>query len=77
MIAEGSILWDVYKQYRELGLHKSTIPKTAGGLAGDIDPMSLLLMAEEMGYADTGLAISFGVDSMPFALAALSFDPEV
>ena len=77
VIAEGSLLWQVYKQYRELGLHKSTIPKTAGGLAGDIDPMSLLLMAEEMGYADTGLAISFGVDSIPFALAALSLDPEV
>jgi alkylation response protein AidB-like acyl-CoA dehydrogenase len=39
--------------------------------------MSEVLMAEEMGYADSGLAISFGVDSMPFALAALSPDPQL
>jgi alkylation response protein AidB-like acyl-CoA dehydrogenase len=77
VIAEGSLLWEVYGQYRELGLHRSTIPKTVGGFAGDIEPLSLLLMAEEMGYADSGLAISFGVDSMPFALAGLSPDPEV
>jgi alkylation response protein AidB-like acyl-CoA dehydrogenase len=75
--AEGSIFWDVYKRYRELDLHKITIPKTVGGMAGDLDPMSLILTLEEMGYADSGLAISFGVDSMPFALAALSPDPEL
>lgn len=77
VVAEGSILWDVYKKYRELGLHKIPIPKTVGGMAGDLDPMSLVLIFEEMGYADSGLAISFGVDSMPFALAALSPDPEL
>ena len=32
---------------------------------------------EEMGYADTGLAIGFGVDSMPFALASCSPDPRL
>ncbi|MFH1242064.1 MAG: acyl-CoA dehydrogenase family protein, partial [Pseudomonadota bacterium] len=57
--------------------HRSTLPKVVGGLAEDLDPMSLILAAEEMGYADSGLAISFGVDSMPFALAALSPDPEL
>jgi alkylation response protein AidB-like acyl-CoA dehydrogenase len=72
--AQGSVLWNVYKKFRELGLHKATIPKTSGGLLGDIDPMSQVLMVEEMGYADSGLAISFGVDCMPFALAALSPD---
>jgi alkylation response protein AidB-like acyl-CoA dehydrogenase len=77
VIAEGSILWDVYRQFRKLGLHKGTIPKTAGGIVGDLDPMSLVLMTEEMGYADPGLAISFGVDSMPFAVAAMSPDPEL
>jgi alkylation response protein AidB-like acyl-CoA dehydrogenase len=77
VVAEGSTLWDVYKKYRELGLHKIPIPKTVGGMAGDLDPLSLVLIFEEMGYADSGLAISFGVDSMPFALAALSPDPEL
>lgn len=77
VIAQGSVLWDVYKKFRELGLHKATIPKTSGGLMRDVDPMSEVLMVEEMGYADSGLAISFGVDSMPFALAALSPDPQL
>ncbi|UCF82408.1 MAG: acyl-CoA/acyl-ACP dehydrogenase [Desulfobacteraceae bacterium] len=77
VVAEGSTLWDVYKKYRELGLHKIPIPKTVGGMVGDLDPLSLVLIFEEMGYADSGLAISFGVDSMPFALAALSPDPEL
>jgi len=77
VIAEGSILWDVYKQHRELGLHKRSIPKAIGGMAEDVDTMSGLLMAEEMGYWDSGLAISFGVDGMPFALAALFPDPEL
>ncbi len=77
VIAEGSVLWDVYKKYRELGLHKSSIPKASGGMAEDMDAMSRLLMNEEMGYWDSGLAISFAVDSMPFALAALFPDPEL
>lgn len=77
VIAPGSELWDVYRESRELGLHKATILKTAGGLLGEMDPLSIILMAEEMGYADAGLAISFGVDSMPFALASLSPDPKL
>ena len=77
VIADGSVLWEVYRQFRELGLHKASILKTAGGMLGDIDEMAQVLMVEEMGYADAGLAISFGVDSMPFALAALSPDPEL
>ena len=77
VIAPESLLWDVYKKYRELGLHKAIIPKASGGLLGDIDPISQILMIEEMGYADSGLAISFGVDSMPYALAALSPDPRL
>jgi alkylation response protein AidB-like acyl-CoA dehydrogenase len=77
VIAEGSPLWDVFRQYRELGLHKRAIPKAVGGMAEDVDTMSGLLMAEEMGYADAGLAISMGVAAMPFAACAMSPDPEL
>ena len=77
VVAEGSVLWDVYREFRQLGLHRSTIPKAAGGMMEDLDPLSTVLIAEEMGYADAGLAIGFGVDSIPFVLAALSPDPEV
>ncbi|MBW2090871.1 MAG: acyl-CoA/acyl-ACP dehydrogenase [Deltaproteobacteria bacterium] len=75
--ADGSVLWDVIKQYRELGLHKMSMPKAVGGMAEDISPMSRILIGEEMGYADAGLAISMGACGMPFAMAAMSPDPEV
>jgi alkylation response protein AidB-like acyl-CoA dehydrogenase len=71
VIAEGSPLWDAFKKYRELGLHKTDIPKALGGMQEDMDPMSRVLIGEEMGYADAGLTISLGVSNMPFAMAAL------
>jgi alkylation response protein AidB-like acyl-CoA dehydrogenase len=77
VIAEGSPLWKAFRQFRELGLHKQALPKALGGMAEDVDPMSALLMAEEMGYADAGLGISLSVASMPFAACALSPDPDL
>jgi len=75
VIAKGSVLWDVIRQYRELGLHRTGIPQALGGSMEDVDPMSLLLITEGMGYADAGLAISLGVCNMPFFMAALLPNP--
>jgi alkylation response protein AidB-like acyl-CoA dehydrogenase len=77
VIAEGSKLWDVFRQFRELGLHKRGFVKAFGGLAEEMDPMSGYLMTEEMGYADSGLSISLGVASMPFAYCQLSPSPKL
>ena len=77
VIAKGSVLWDVFKKYHELGLHRRAIPKALGGMREDIDPMSGVIMGEEMGYADAGLAISLGAASMPFAYAALFPHPKM
>jgi alkylation response protein AidB-like acyl-CoA dehydrogenase len=77
VIAQGSPLWKAFRQYRELGLHRQALPKAVGGMAEDVDPLSALLIAEEMGYADAGLAISLSVASMPFAACSLSPDPEL
>jgi len=77
VIAEGSRLWEVFKKYRELGLHRWDLPKALGGMAEDVDPMSRLLVGEELGYADAGLTISLGVSNMPFAMAALFPDPAI
>lgn len=77
VIAEGSVLWDVFKKHRELGLHKMGIPKALGGMQEEVDPMSRLLIGEEMGYADAGLTISLGVSNMPFDMAALFPNPEL
>ena len=61
-------LWDVFRQFREIGLHKRGFLKAYGGMAEEMDPMSGFVITEEMGYADAGLGISLGVASMPFCL---------
>ncbi|HOS97494.1 MAG TPA: acyl-CoA dehydrogenase family protein [Deltaproteobacteria bacterium] len=71
VIADSSVLWDVFRGFRELGLHTLQIPSTCGGMAGENDPMASILIAEQLGYADAGLAISMGVSCMPFNFAAL------
>ena len=77
VIAKGSPLWDVIRTYRELGIHRRGIPKALGGMQEDMDPLSNLLIGEEMGYADAGLTISLGACGMPFAYAALFPNPKL
>ncbi len=77
VIKKGSVLWDVIKQFRGLGLHKAGIPRALGGSMEDVDAMSGLLIAEEMGYADAGLTISLGVSAIPFSMAALFPNPKM
>lgn len=77
VIAPKSILWDVFKQYRALGLHATGMSKSIGGTLEDMDPMMGILMLEEMGYWDAGLAISLGVSGMPFTYCQYSPDPEL
>jgi len=77
VIADGSILWDVFKQFRELGLHAMSFSKSIGGTAEDMDPMMGILLLEEMGYADAGLAISLGVAGMPFTFCQFLPVPEL
>jgi alkylation response protein AidB-like acyl-CoA dehydrogenase len=71
VIAEGSVLWDVFKAHRDMDLHMLQIPKAFGGMAEDLNPMAGYLIGEEMGYGDAGLTISLGVSNMPFGFAAL------
>lgn len=77
VIAKDSILWEVVRKFRELDLHLLQIPKAVGGLAEDLDPMAVLLIAEELGYGDAGLAISLGVSALPFLYASMFPDPEL
>ena len=77
VIAQGSVLWDVFKGYRALDLHLMRMPESVGGMAEHLDPMAAVLIAEQLGYADAGLAISMGVSCMPFNYAALFPIPEM
>jgi alkylation response protein AidB-like acyl-CoA dehydrogenase len=76
-IAKGSVFWDVIRQFRELGLHLGELPQSVGGNMEDMDAMSFIFLAEEMGYADAGLAISMAVSSLPFSMAALFPNPKL
>lgn len=77
VIAKDSRLWEVFKKQRELDLHKAAIPKELGGLAGERDPLTGTLIAEQLGYGDAGLAISLGVCSFPYRFAAMSPEPDL
>ncbi|MBI4765079.1 MAG: acyl-CoA/acyl-ACP dehydrogenase [Deltaproteobacteria bacterium] len=77
VIAKGSVLWDVIKTSRELGIHKRGIPKAFGGMLEDMDPKVGPRMAEEMGYADAGLSICLGVSAFPMTFAMMSPEPEL
>ncbi|MEW6267508.1 MAG: nitroreductase family protein [Thermodesulfobacteriota bacterium] len=75
VIAEDSILWDVFRQSFELGYHRLAFPQDRGGL--DLDVLSLALVSELMGWAAPDLAISLGVCSTPYFWAGLSPHPEM
>lgn len=72
VINKDSVLWDVFRKYRELDLHKGRIPRELGGLRGLIDPRAAPLIGQELGYGDAGLTMSLGAAGFPFAIAALS-----
>ena len=75
VIAPRSILWEVFKKYRALGLEAYMDPRS------DLPPLQRArlryIVAEELGWGDAGLAISFGVASFPRMMAQLSGKPEL
>ncbi|HEX7476228.1 MAG TPA: acyl-CoA dehydrogenase family protein [Polyangiales bacterium] len=75
VVAKDSVLWDVFRRYHQLGLHRAMLPRAVGGMAEDLDAMSHVIVGEELGYGDSGLAISLGVSAMPFVLSAMVPSP--
>ncbi|MBU0996328.1 MAG: acyl-CoA/acyl-ACP dehydrogenase [Proteobacteria bacterium] len=73
---EDSSLWKVFKAYRELDLHLLHIPSDMGGVDG-LEGVTPLLIKEQMGYADVGLAMSLLVSDIPFIYAAKALSPEL
>ena len=79
VIAEGSILWEVFKKHEELGLGGVVDPVQAAehGLTPVQQARLRCIIAEEQGWGDSGLAICFGVDGFPGMLANISQKPEL
>jgi alkylation response protein AidB-like acyl-CoA dehydrogenase len=75
VIAEGSILWEVFEKHRALGLDEFTDP------GGDLPPRQQArlrcIISEELGWGDSGLAIGFGVAGFPRMMAQMSGKPEL
>ncbi len=75
VIAQDSVLWDVFAQYRRLGLDVLEGP---GAELPMLQQARLrFLVCEELGWGDAGLAISLGVAGFHRLFATLSPDPAV
>jgi len=75
VIAEGSLMWDVFRQAYEQGYHTSSLPEQLGG--ANMSPLARHIHAEEMGWGSADFAISIGVTSFPFSFAAMSGNPDL
>ena len=75
VIAPESVLWDVFKKHRELGIGQLGEP--AGDLTLEQQARLRSVISEEMGWGDAGLAISLGVNGFPRMLAQVSGKPEL
>lgn len=69
VIASNSILWEVFKKYRELGLG---IFEQDSGLSPHEQAGVRCIVGEELGWGDAGLAISLGVSNFPTMMAHMS-----
>ena len=75
VIADGSILWEVYEKYRALGLAEITAPNADRPAAEHA--RLRCIVTEELGWGDSGLAISFGVAGFPRMMAEMSGNAEL
>ncbi len=75
VIAEGSVHWDVFRKAYELGYHKVALPESLGGT--DMSPLTRHIFTEEMAWGSVDFALSLAVTSFPFAVAAMSGNPDL
>ena len=75
VIAKDSILWEVFRKHRALGLADLTAPNA--DLAPAQQARLRCIISEELGWGDSGLAISFGVAGFPRMMAQMSGKPEL
>lgn len=75
VIAPDSPLWRVFAAYAELGLDEVQSP--ASGLTTEQQVRIRCIVSEELGWGDSGLAISLGVAAFPRRMAEMSGNPEI
>ena len=75
VIEDSSVLWDLFKQYRELGL--DVLGEGDDALTPMEQARLRYITSEELGWGDAGLAIAFGVRGFPMMMAQLSGNSEL
>ena len=64
VVAEGSVFWDVFRQYYQLGQHLAGFPEEIGGAT--VSPLGSHIVSEEMGWGSADFAIGLEVAGMPY-----------
>ncbi len=75
VIADGSVMWEVFRKAYQQGYHSSGLPEQLGGVT--LSPLSRHIYAEEMGWGSADFAISLGVSPFPFNFAAMSGNADI
>lgn len=75
-IAEGSVLWDVFKKFASLGLNAQALAEDSA-MAPEETARMQAIITEEMGWGDSGLACALGVARMPELFATMTGNPEL
>ena len=75
VIATSSPLWGVFEKYRELGLDVASI--ASSGLAPVQQARVRAIVAEEIGWGDTGLGTALAVADFPGMMARMTGKPEL
>lgn len=68
VIDKNSELWSVFKHWYSQSQHTISLPKELGGIG--LTPLQQWAIFEELGWGASDLAISLGVSSFAFSLAA-------
>ncbi len=75
VITSESVLWRVFETYRELGL--DALEDAVEGMEPAESARLRALVQEEIGWGDSGLAVSLAVSGMPRIFARMSGRPEL
>jgi alkylation response protein AidB-like acyl-CoA dehydrogenase len=75
VIEAGSVYWDVFRKWYELGYHRSSLPESLGGTP--ISPLARHILVEELGWGAADFAVGLGVASFPYSFAAFTGRPEL
>jgi alkylation response protein AidB-like acyl-CoA dehydrogenase len=75
VIAPGSVLWEVFEKYRQLGIED--LDSEEAGLSPVERARMRAMINEELGWGDSGLAVTFAVAGMHRVFAQMSGNQEL